>query len=82
MLLLVVVYGSENSDSRGSSIAIDLHIYLISSLLFFLLYVTRVMVNKAVKKNLRCKERLWKVLLARVYFTAYHVAQHYLYSFA
>ena len=34
------------------SLLITLHIYLISSLLFFLLYVTRVMVNKAVKKTL------------------------------
>ena len=33
------------------SLLVTLHIYLISSLLFNLLYVTRVMVNKAVKKN-------------------------------
>ena len=35
------------------SLLITLHIYLISSPLFFLLYVTHVMVNKAVKKNMR-----------------------------
>ena len=34
-----------------SSLLITLHIYFISSLLFILLYVIRVMVNKAVKKN-------------------------------
>ena len=34
------------------SLHITLHIYFISSWLFTLLYVTSVMVNKAVKKNL------------------------------
>ena len=33
------------------SLLITLHKYLISSLLFFMLYVTHVMVNKAVKKR-------------------------------
>ena len=33
------------------SLRITLHIYLISSLLFILLYVTCVMVNKAVKRK-------------------------------
>ena len=33
------------------SLHINLHIYFISSWLFFLLYVTCVMVNKAVKKK-------------------------------
>ena len=35
------------------SLHITLHIYFISSRLFILLYVTCVMVNKAVKKKLR-----------------------------
>ena len=34
------------------SLQINLHIHFISSWLFFLLYVTCVMVNKAVKKKL------------------------------
>ena len=43
------------------SLHITLHIYFISSWLFFLLYVTCVMVNKAVKKKkIECK---WQCIL-------------------
>ena len=46
------------------SLKITLHIYFISFWLFNLLYVTCVMVNKAVKKILRCKARLPSIPLS------------------